>query len=92
MKWMLIMLLSFPFALFGEGYKADSLKVTELVQRFVKDFKIAGSDLEIVHKIIEVTHDNFLFVKIDRPELKKWIRDEALVEDFKRTLEAKKIN
>ena len=92
MRLIFIFLVSFPLILFGEGYKADSLKVTELVQQFVEDFKITGSDLEIVHKIIEVTHDNFLFIKIDRPELKKWIRDEALVEDFKRTLETKKIN
>jgi hypothetical protein len=90
MRWIFILLASFPLILFGEGYKADSLEVTETVEQFVRDHKIMGSDLQIVHKIIEVTHDDFLFIKIDRPELKKWIRDPALIEDYKKSLVSKK--
>lgn len=90
MRWIFILLVSFPLILFGEGYKADSLEVTETVEQFVKDHKISGSDLKIVHNIIEVTHDDFLFIKIDRPELKKWIRNPTHIEDYKKSLESKK--
>lgn len=90
MRWIFILLVSFPLILFGEGYKADSLEVTETVEQFVKDHKISGSDLKIVHNIIEVTHDDFLFIKIDRHELKKWIRNPAHIEDYKKSLESKK--
>jgi hypothetical protein len=90
MSWILALFLTFPFWLYGEGYKADSLKVTELVKKFVQDHKIEGTDLQIIHKIIEVTHDEFLFIKIDRPLLKTWIRDPSLVNKFKLDLETKK--
>lgn len=90
MRWILTLFLAFPFWLYGEGYKADSLKVTELVQKFVQDHKIRGTDLQIMHKIIEVTHDEFLFVNVNRPLLKTWIRDPSLVNKFKLDLEGKK--
>ena len=86
--------LSLAFALtlclFGQEYQADSLKVTDTVRDFVKKHDIAGSDLVIVHKIIEITHDPFLFIKIDRPELKKWIADPSLAEEFRARLDGKK--
>jgi hypothetical protein len=90
MRWILTLFLAFPFWLYGEGYKADSLKVTELVQKFVQIHKIQGTDLQIIHKIIEVTHDEFLFIKVNRPLLKTWIRDPSLVNKFKLDLEGKK--
>jgi hypothetical protein len=90
MKLVLGLVLSLPFWLFGEEYRADSLKVTDAVRQFVAKHQIAGSDLEIVHKILEITHDPFLFIKIDRPMLKTWIRDPALVESFRAGLIAKK--
>ncbi len=90
MRLFFSILLAFPFWMFGEGYKADSLKVTDTVRQFVRVHKIFGSELEIVHKIIEVTHDPFLFIKIERPLQKKWIRNPALVDEFKVELEKKK--
>jgi hypothetical protein len=90
MRWLLTLFLAFPFWLYREGYRADSLKVTELVQKFVQDHKIEGTDLQIIHKIIEVTHDEFLFVNVNRPLLKTWIRDLSLVNKFKLDLESKK--
>ncbi len=89
MRWILTIVLAFPFWMFGEGYQADSLKVTDAVRKFVQDHKICGNELEIVHKIIEVTHDPFLFIKIDRPLLKTWIRNPVLVDEFKMELEKK---
>jgi uncharacterized protein YnzC (UPF0291/DUF896 family) len=90
MRWILTLFLALPFWLYGEGYKADSLKVTELVQKFVKDHKIQGTDLQIIHKIIDVTHDKFLFIKVSRPLQKTWIRDPSLVNKFKLDLKGKK--
>jgi uncharacterized protein YnzC (UPF0291/DUF896 family) len=90
MRWILTLFLAFPFWLYGQGYEADSLKVTELVQKFVQEHKIQGTDLQIVHKIIEVTHDEFLFVKVNRPLQKTWINDPSLVNKFKLDLEGKK--
>ncbi len=85
-----IVALAMPLRLFGLEYQADSLKVTDTVKEFVRAHQIAGSDLEIVHKIIEITHDESLFVKIDRPLLKTWIRDASLVQVFRSGLEAKR--
>jgi hypothetical protein len=90
MRLIFILIFSFPLFIFGQGYQADSIKVTETVRQFVKKYKICGSDKEIVHKIIEITHDNFLFIKIDRQELKKWIRNPALFRDYKEEVELKK--
>jgi len=90
MKFLIGLVLSLPLCLFGQEYRADSLKVTDTVRQFVARHDIAGSDLEIVHKILEVTHDPFLFIKIDRPMLKTWIRDPSLVDPFRAGLAAKK--
>lgn len=73
----------------SKGYLADSLKMTEEVRAFVATHHIFGSDRQIVHKIIEITHDPFLFVKTDRPLMKSWIRDPVLVETFKAALSKK---
>lgn len=72
-----------------KGYRADSLKVTDEVREFVAAHRIAGSDREIVHRIIEITHDPFLFIKTDRPLLKSWIRDPKLVEAFQADVSVK---
>lgn len=89
MRGLLILLLSLPLTLFSQGYKADSLQVTDTVIRFAEKHRISGSDIEIVHKIIEVTHDEFLFIKTDRPRQKKWINDPGSVQEFKNELEKK---
>lgn len=83
------LVLFLPFRLFGEEYRADSLEVTDIVREFVAKHQIGGSDLEIVHKIIEITHDPFLFIKIDRPILKAWLRNPTLTETFKTDLAVK---
>jgi uncharacterized protein YnzC (UPF0291/DUF896 family) len=90
MRGLLILFLSLPLTLFSQGYKADSLEVTDTVRRFLENNRISGSDIEIVHKIIEVTHDEFLFIKTDRDRQKKWIRDPGSVQEFKNELEKKK--
>jgi hypothetical protein len=90
MRWILVCVLCFPHWLYGEGYSADSLKVTETVRQFVKQHDINGTDLEIVHKILKITHDPFLFIKIDRKLLKTWINDPSLLNEFKRNLADKK--
>jgi hypothetical protein len=93
-SWRLLRLSSVLFILpaismCSKGYRADSLKVTEEVRAFVATHHISGSDRQIVHKIIEITDDPFLFVKTDRPLMKSWIRDPVLVETFKAALSKK---
>lgn len=88
-KIVFYLVLFLPFRLFGEEYRADSLKVTDAVRKFVVQHHIAGSDLEIVRRIIEITHDPFLFIKIERPMLKAWIRDPTLMETFRTDLSIK---
>ncbi len=73
-----------------QGYRADSLAVTDEVRRFVADHRIAGSDTEIVRTILEVTHDPTLFMRIDREMLKTWIRDQGLASQFEDSMGAKK--
>jgi len=73
----------------SKGYRADSLKVTEEVRAFIAYHRISGSDSQIVHKIIEITHDPFLFSKIDRPMIKSWIREPKLVETYRVALSEK---
>ena len=90
MKKIFLLLFTLPLSLYSQGYKADSLEVTDLVRQSVKKHKISGSDIEIVHKIIEVTHDDFLFIKTDRDRQKKWINDRASVQEFKNELEKKR--
>ena len=85
-----ILLLSLLSWACPKGYRADSLAVTDEVRRFVADHRIAGSDMEIVRAILEVTHDPSLFIKIDRPMLKTWIRDPGLVGQFEQSMAAKK--
>ncbi|MBN1222750.1 MAG: hypothetical protein JXB23_05845 [Candidatus Aminicenantes bacterium] len=89
MRELLFLFLSLPLTLFSQGYKADSLEVTDTVRRFVENHRISGSDIEIVHKIIEVTHDEFLFIKTDRPRQKKWINDPNSIQEFRNELEKK---
>jgi hypothetical protein len=90
MKLAIGLFLSLPLCLPGQEYRADSLKVTDTVRQFVARHGISGSDLEIVHKILEITHDPFLFIKIDRPMLKTWIRDPSLVDPFRAGLAVRK--
>jgi len=90
MRGTFIWILLFPLTLSSQGYRADSLEVTDTVRQFVVNYKISGSDIEIVQKIIEVTHDAFLFIKTDRALQKKWVKDSASVQGFKSELEKKK--
>jgi len=90
MKGIIILLLSIPLTLFSQGYRADSLEVTDTVRRFVVSHDISGTDIEIVHKIIEVTHDDSLFIKIARDRHKKWIKNPGSIQEFKSRLEEKK--
>ncbi len=70
-----------------KNYHHDGLKVTEKVEEFVLQHTISGSDLEIVHKIIEVMHDRFLFVRIDRRKIQSWLKDPKEEEKFYNHLE-----
>ncbi len=85
-----ILLLLPMFSMCSKGYRADSLKVTNEARAFIADHEISGSARQIVHKIIEITHDPFLFIKTDRPLMKSWIRDPVLVETFRVALSKKR--
>lgn len=70
-----------------KDYKDDSLAVTEKVREFVERYDIRGSDLEIVQKIIRLTHDELLFIKVDRSRIQSWIESPEEAEEFRIYLE-----
>lgn len=63
-------------------YHHEGLEVTPKVREFVAQHDISGSDLEKVHKIIEIMHDRFLFIKTDRKQIQSWIENPKKVEEF----------
>lgn len=70
-----------------KSYRHDGLEVNEKVKKFVIQHDISGSVLEKVHKIIEIMHDRFLFIRIDRKKVQKWLEDPKKLEDFRGRLE-----
>lgn len=69
------------------GYHHEGLKVTAKVHEFVAQHDISGTELEKVHKIIEITHDRFLFTRIDRRQIQSWIEDPIKAEEFRNHLD-----
>lgn len=63
-------------------YHHDGLEVTPQVREFIALHEISGSDLEKVHRIIEIMHDQFLFIKIDRGQIQSWVKDPEKAEEF----------
>lgn len=69
-------------------YHHEGLEVTDEVKKFVSSHDISGSDLEKVKAIIELTHDKFIFKKIDRKRIQEWIKDPQKKEDFRAEMKA----
>jgi hypothetical protein len=76
----------------AEDYRDDALKVTPEVEAFVAEHYITGSDLEKVHKVIEVAHDKFLFPRVERERMEKWLVNPEEAADFRASLQEKKIS
>jgi hypothetical protein len=74
----------------AKDYRDEALKVTKEVETFVARECIKGSDLEKVHKIIEVTHDKFLFPRVDRDRMETWLKNPDKAEEFRNSLEKQK--
>lgn len=88
-RWLLIIVSLAGSWACQRGYRADSLAVTELVRGFVSQHGISGSDMDIVQAILEVIHDPALFIRIERPMMKTWIRDASLAERFQESMAEK---
>jgi hypothetical protein len=73
-----------------KDYRHNGLEVTERVREFVARHNISGSDLDKIHRIIELMHDRFLFVRIDRKMIQEWMRNPNSVEEFKSNLSKQK--
>jgi hypothetical protein len=85
-----VMMLLFPLiscsAQSQKDYFHDGLAVTEKVKAFVKEHNITGSDLDKVHRIIEIMHDKFLFVRVKRRRIQGWLKEPKNIEEFKNQL------
>ncbi len=57
-----------------KDYHHDGLAVTEKVRTFVAEHNITGTDLDKVHRIIEIMHDKSLFIRIGRERLQGWFQ------------------
>lgn len=76
----------------AKDYRDEALKVIPEVETFVVEHGIVGSDLEKVHKIIEVAHDKFLFPRVERERMEKWLADPKEEAAFRASLQEKKIS
>jgi hypothetical protein len=70
----------------GKDYRNEAIKKTAEVEEFVRNYNIKGSDIEKIHRIIELTHDRFLFIGIGRRRIQEWIQDPKQAEEFKSKL------
>ncbi len=75
-----------------KDYRDDALKVTKVVEEFIARHDVSGSDLEKVHQIIALMHDKFLFVRVDRSRLGRWIQDSSRADQFEADLKRTKDN
>jgi hypothetical protein len=66
-----------------KDYRVEALKKTAEVEEFVRRHHIEGSDIEKIHRIIELMYDRFLFVRINRRRIADWIQDSKRAEEFK---------
>lgn len=57
----------------SRDYRDQALIVTPEVDSFVARHRILGSDLEKVHRIIELIHDPFLFPRVSRERMAAWL-------------------
>lgn len=70
-----------------KDYQNDALKITDKVEDFVINHNIFGTDLEIVHKIIELMHNELYSVRIDRKRMESWVTSPGEAQEFKSQLE-----
>jgi hypothetical protein len=70
----------------SKDYRDEALKVTKEAEAFVARHGVTGTDLEKVHKIIEITHDKYLFPRIDRRRMGDWMQDPRKAEEFRNSL------
>ncbi len=73
-----------------KDYRHNGLEVTEKVREFVARHNVSGSDLDKIHRIIELMHDRFLFVRIDRKMIQEWMQNPNSVEEFRSHLSGQK--
>jgi hypothetical protein len=83
---MLFFILTSSSAQNQKDYHHDGLAVTEEVKAFVAEHNITGSDLDKVHRIIEIMHDRFLFTRIGRRKIQDWLREPKEAEVFESQL------
>ena len=57
----------------SRDYRDKALIVTPEVDSFAARHRILGSDLEKVHRIIELIHDPFLFPRVSRERMAAWL-------------------
>jgi hypothetical protein len=76
----------------AKDYRDDALKVTPEVEAFMAEHDITGADLEKVYKIIEVAHDKFLFPRVERGRMEKWLVNPKEEADYRAFLQEKKIS
>ena len=63
-----------------KDFHHNGLEATEVVRKFVAQHEISGTELDIVKKIVEVMHNEFLFVRTDRNQIMQWIQKPEAVE------------
>jgi hypothetical protein len=85
---MLFFLLISASAQNQKDYHHDGLAVTEKVKTFVAEHNITGSDLDKVHRIIEIMHDKSLFIRIGRNRIQDWLREPKEMEVVESQLRA----
>lgn len=82
-----LLIFLFSVAVLGsKDYRDEALKVTKDVEAFIARHGITGTDLEKVHKIIEITHDKYLFPRIDRRRMGDWMQNPRKAEEFRNSL------
>jgi hypothetical protein len=69
-----------------KDYHHDDLAVTEKVKTFILDHNITGSDLDKIHRIIEIMHDKLLFIRVKRSRIQGWLQEPEEIEVFKSQL------
>lgn len=67
-------------------YQNEALQVTDIVEEFVMANNIIGTDVEKVHRIIDLMHNDLYFTRIDRERMGSWVTNPDEAEEFKRQL------
>ncbi len=73
----------------SRDYRDEALIVTPEIEAFVSRHRIEGSDLKKLHRIIEIAHDKFLFPRVSRERLTRWLIEPGEVAKFRASLESR---